>query len=108
MAVGTTGPSVTFAEGASLGAYGFYVGDDVSRAYYSGRGTYVDAGGNIATNNGYDWIIEEVTTLPVTVTEAGYATLFAPVEVTVPEGTVTAHIFHLTAFHTPHPCGALP
>ena len=91
LAVGTTGPSVTFAEGASLGAYGFYVGDDASRAYYSGRETYVDAGGSIAANNGYDWIIEEVTTLPVTVTEAGYATFFAPVEVTVPEGTVTAH-----------------
>ena len=91
LAVGTTGPSVTFAEGASLGAYGFYVGDDASRAYYSGRKTYVDAGGSIAANNGYDWIIEEVTTLPVTVTEAGYATFFAPVEVTVPEGTVTAH-----------------
>ncbi len=39
----------------------------------------------------HDWTLEEVTTLPVTVTEAGYATFFAPVEVTVPAGDVTAH-----------------
>ena len=91
LAVGTVGSAATFAAGKTIGEYGFYVGDDASRAYYSGRKTYVDAGGSIAANDGYDWIIEEVTTLPVTVTEAGYATFFAPVEVTVPEGTVTAH-----------------
>ena len=91
LAVGTVGSAATFAAGKTFGEYGFYVGDNSTRAYYSGRGTYVDAGGNIAANNGYDWIIEEVTTLPVTVTEAGYATFFAPVEVTVPAGDVTAH-----------------
>ena len=36
------------------------------------------------------WTIEEVKSLPVTITEAGYATFYAPVAVTVPEG-VTAH-----------------
>ena len=38
----------------------------------------------------HSWIIEEVVELPVTITSAGYATFFAPVAVTVPEG-VTAH-----------------
>ena len=90
LAVGVAGPAATFGEGTSVGTYGFYVGDDNTRAYYSGRDTYVDAGGSIASNNGYDWILEEVTELPVTVTAAGYATLYAPVALTVPAG-VTAH-----------------
>ena len=38
----------------------------------------------------HDWTLEEVTELPVTVTAAGYATLYAPVALTVPTG-VTAH-----------------
>ena len=84
LAVGTAGEAATFAAGASNGAYGFYVGEDNTRAYYSGRGTYVDAGGSIAANTGYDWVLEEVTELPVTVTSAGKATLFAPVALTVP------------------------
>lgn len=36
------------------------------------------------------WYITEVTELPVEITAAGYATLYAPVEVTLPTG-VTAH-----------------
>lgn len=88
--VGSDAPAATFAAGASIGAYGFYLGNDASRAYYSGRGNYVDAGGNIATNSGYDWIIEEVTELPVTVSAVGYATLYAPVALAIPEG-ITAH-----------------
>ena len=84
LAVGVAGPAATFGEGTSVGTYGFYVGDDNTRAYYSGRDTYVDAGGSIASNNGYDWILEEVTKLPVTISAAGYATLYAPVALTVP------------------------
>ena len=38
----------------------------------------------------HSWIIEEVTSLPVTITAAGYATFYAPVAVELPEG-VTAH-----------------
>lgn len=38
----------------------------------------------------HDWYITEVTELPVEITAAGYATLYAPVEVTLPTG-VTAH-----------------
>ena len=88
LAVGTTGPAATFGEGTSVGTYGFYVGDDNTRAYYSGRDTYVDVGGEIATNNGYDWILEEVTELPVTISTAGFATLYAPVALKVADGVV--------------------
>ena len=37
-----------------------------------------------------EWEIEEVTTLPVTISDAGYSTFYAPVEVTLPDG-ITAH-----------------
>ncbi len=43
-------------------------------------------------HNEHDWYLEEVTTLPVTVTAAGYATFYAPVEVKVPaDSNVKAH-----------------
>ena len=38
----------------------------------------------------HDWYITEVTELPVTISAAGYASFYAPVEVTLPGG-VTAH-----------------
>ena len=38
----------------------------------------------------HDWYITEVTELPVEITAAGYATFYAPVEVTLPTG-ITAH-----------------
>ncbi len=52
----------------------------------------IDRGSNKPGANvvGYDWELEEVTELPVTITAAGYASFYAPVEVTLPEG-VTAH-----------------
>ena len=34
----------------------------------------------------HDWFLEDVTTLPVTITSAGYATFYAPVAVEIPEG----------------------
>ena len=48
---------------------------------------------NRCTNNTcaeHNFIIEEVVELPVSITDAGYATFFAPVAVEVPDG-VTAH-----------------
>ena len=41
-------------------------------------------------NTTHSWTIEKVTSLPVTITAAKYATFYAPVAVEVPEG-VTAH-----------------
>ena len=51
------------------------------RWLYAHANGYTDAGSGNGGNN-YSYIIEEVTTLPVTITEAGYATFYAPVDVT--------------------------
>ncbi len=64
--------------------------------YTNGAGAataaYTDAWGkgNTYSNQRCDFALEDVTTLPVTIGEAGYATLNLPVAVTIPEG-VTAY-----------------
>ena len=52
------------------------------------NGNKIDSGtGDSAGNDdGYRWWLEEVTELPVVVTAAGYATLYAPVALTIPAG----------------------
>ena len=71
-----------------LGCYNVKVGD----RWIFGSGDYIDSGSGTTPDerNGYNWWLEEVNTLPVTVTAAGYATLFAPVALSIPEG-VTAY-----------------
>ena len=59
------------------------------RWLYCHQSDYTDAGGR-GTQNGYCFNVEEVTSLPVTVTAAGYATLYAPVALEVADG-VKAH-----------------
>ena len=44
------------------------------------------SGASIPNNNGYYWIFSKITSLPVTITSARYATFFAPVAVTIPQG----------------------
>lgn len=44
---------------------------------------YADCGGTTAYGAGYDFDLEEVNALPVTVTAAGYATFCAPVAVSI-------------------------
>ena len=61
-----------------------------SRYLYCNKNNFTDAGSSTNNDNGYCFNIEEVTVLPVTITDAGYATFFAPVAVTVPAG-VTAY-----------------
>lgn len=55
-----------------------------------GDGVSIDRGSSAPNEKGYNWIIEEVTTLPLTVSAVGYATFYAPVGVRLPDG-VTAH-----------------
>ena len=55
----------------------------------NGNNSHIDRNGSYAANN-CEWTVEEVTALPVTVTAAKFATFYAPVEVTMPEG-ITAH-----------------
>ena len=50
----------------------------------------LDRGSSTPNQAGYNWTIEEVTELPVSITAAGYATFFAPVAVELEDG-VTAH-----------------
>ena len=78
LAVGTKGNAATFGKGSAVGTVGFYLTS--GRAYWSGHETYVDAGGSFGSNSGYDWVVEEVTYLPVAMnTTYGYATLCSPV-----------------------------
>ncbi len=67
----------------------------VNGRYLYGYGDIADSGDRQPTNgsdHGYNWWFEAVTSLPVTITDAGYATFHAPVEVTIPEAdAVTAH-----------------
>ena len=64
--------------------------DNATRWLYTNTANYTDAGSSCGTEGGYNFNLEPVTELPVTVTAAGYATFYAPVAVTVPTG-VTAH-----------------
>ena len=50
------------------------------------NGVSIDRGsGKQPSDEGYNWTFEKVTSLPVTITAAGYATFFAPVAVEIPE-----------------------
>lgn len=89
-----TGNVVTFPNGNTYTeATACYHINCGSRSIYGNNAT-LDAGGNVATGNtdtGYDWTIEAVTALPLTISEVGWSTFYAPVPVTIPEG-VTAYI----------------
>lgn len=68
-----------FSEGGQKGCYKIQQGG----RYIYGASDKMDSG-NTPNNNGYYWWLEEVTTLPVTVSAAGWATLYAPVALTIP------------------------
>ena len=61
-----------------------------NRYLYCNKSNYTDAGSSTNNDDGYCFNIEEVASLPVEITTAGYATFYAPVAVEVPAG-VTAH-----------------
>lgn len=68
-----------FSEGGQKGCYKIQQGG----RYIYGARDKMDSG-TYPNNNGYYWWLEEVTTLPVTVSAAGWATLYAPVALTIP------------------------
>ncbi len=50
-----------------------------------GNGVSIDRGsGNQPNDEGYNWVFEPVTTLPIAISAAGYATFYCPVAVTLP------------------------
>lgn len=88
--LGNTASEVVFQDGLTLGGYAIQSG--TANFYDNGDNTgSADRGSNVAisssTNARYtNWSLEEVTTLPVSVSAAGYATLYAPVALAVAEG----------------------
>ena len=62
-----------------------------NRSFYSAGLGQTDAAGSGQTGNHYRFTVEEVTTLPVAVSAAGYATLFAPVALTIPTEDVMVY-----------------
>ena len=55
-------------------------------------GAGLDKGNGTPNQVGYNWTFANVSSLPVTITDAKYATFYAPVEVTVPEGVEAYYI----------------
>lgn len=88
-----TGTSVAFTE-ASNGAIGKYnVKFNNARYLYThsdDNGIYSDAGGS-ASSEGYNFVLEPVTSLPVTISSVGYATFYAPVALEIP-AEITAYV----------------
>ncbi len=83
-------------EGISFDFVGSAVADRLQIHYYTTEHRYLYSNGVGGTNAGrdagytstaeYRFIVEEVTTLPVTVSAAGYATFIAPVALQIPDG----------------------
>lgn len=85
---GDAASTVVFADGGSNGGYTF----KSANAFFYDNGTNADRGSSLNDNARYrNWYLTEISTLPVTISSAGYATLFAPVALTIPEG-VTAYV----------------
>lgn len=88
--VGENASTVEFQDGLTNGGYGIKSAD--ANFYDNGdNSASADRGGNLtidaSTNARYtSWQLEEVTTLPVTISAAKYATLYAPVALTIPTG----------------------
>ena len=56
------------------------------RSFYSAGTGESNAAGAGQTGESYRFTVEEVTSLPVTISSVGYATLYAPVALAIPEG----------------------
>lgn len=84
----TTGTSIQFSEAANSAAGCYNVKFNGKRFLYtqvSGSNYYTDAGGS-APNDGFNFQMEYVESLPLSVGAAGYATLIAPVALEIPAG----------------------
>ena len=61
------------------------------------NGVSIDRGsGNQPTDESYNWVFEPVTTLPVAISAAGYATFYCPVAVTLPKGLEAYYVGETT------------
>ena len=103
-AVGSAGNAVVFTDGQGTTAPRYHISCGSRYIYGAQANGRLDAGGSPAVGQtGYDWEIEEVTSLPVSVSTAvNYGTLFTPVALTVPAegveaftGTIKGEYLHL-------------
>lgn len=84
----TTGTSIQFSEAENRAAGCYNVKFNGNRFLYtkvSDSNYFTDAGGS-APNDGYNFQMEYVESLPLSVGAAGYATLIAPVALEIPTG----------------------
>ena len=92
--VGNTGGKAKFEAGSKAGKLYIFAGDSF-HANKSGEICFIDHCGAGHPDKGagdeHNFTVEEVTTLPVNVTSVGYATLYAPVALEIPDG-VTAYV----------------
>ena len=88
-AIGSTGNVTTFVQGATIGK--IQIKPSSGRSLY-GDQVRVDAAGEGNNSGNYEWTIEEVTSLPVTITAAKYATFYCPVDVTLSDGLTAYYV----------------
>ena len=81
-AVGAQAGKAQFAAGSEIGKLYIYA-DDSFHAHNQWGSLFIDHCPN-PHNPEHNFTVEEVTTLPVTVSEVGYATLYAPVALNIP------------------------
>jgi len=97
--VGTVGGVFGFYETAystpTLGTYRIRVTNNAYGSIIAWTDGYLNGWGE-GDNALCEWVIEEVTSLPVTISAAGYATLFAPVALTIPAGVQAYYVSALT------------
>ena len=90
--VGHAGYVTAFGCGSNYASYTIATVDGGNKRYIYCGGTTWDRG-NTPDNSGYDWVIEEVSWLPVGVsTAAGFGTLYSPVALGQTNGVDTRRI----------------
>lgn len=93
-AVGTDGPAFNFYKSGystpTMGTVRIRVADNSNGSIIAWTDNYLNGWGD-GNHERCEWIVEDVTSLPVTISDAGYATLYAPVALTIPE-EVTAYV----------------
>lgn len=114
-AVGGTGNAVAFTDGQGAPAPRYHISCGSRYIFGENSAGKLDAGGSVpgAGVTGYDWEIEEVTSLPVSVsTTVNYGTLFTPVALSVPAegveaftGTINGDYLHLNPVSGTIPAG---
>lgn len=114
-AVGGTGNAVAFTDGQGATAPRYHISCGSRYIFGENSEGKLDAGGTVpnAGVTGYDWEIEEVTSLPVNVSAAAnYGTLYTPVALSVPAegvevytGTINGEYLHLNPVSGTIPAG---